>query len=147
MVSCRVQHKLKRCLAFGYLRTLSYPTCVTLQSADAMRLIPVSRRIIGLSYAAPMALCSRTKYTLTSDVHNLPSSTRCRPCLTPRTQILTDVRRKIKVAIDTDWGVCSWPWNWFAQEKADPCLFVTSNRCSPFKIHRADVQSCFVLMR
>jgi hypothetical protein len=29
----------------------------------------------------------------------------------------------------TDPGVCSWPWEWHALEKADRPLFVTSNRC------------------
>ena len=34
---------------------------------------------------------------------------------------------------DTDRAVCSWPWQSFAQDKADRSLFVTSNRRIPFK--------------
>ena len=46
--------------------------------------------------------------------------------------------------IDTNWGVCSWPWQLLAQEKADRSLFVTSNLCIPVKIRWADVQFGFV---
>jgi hypothetical protein len=35
------------------------------------------------------------------------------------------------ICTDTDCGVCSWPWQWFSQGKADRPLFVTSNRCIP----------------
>jgi hypothetical protein len=34
---------------------------------------------------------------------------------------------------DTDWGVCSWPWQYFAPGKDDTSLSVTSNGCIPVK--------------
>jgi hypothetical protein len=37
---------------------------------------------------------------------------------------------KRNVTTDTDWRVCSWPWQLFALGKADAPLFVTSNRCT-----------------
>ena len=33
------------------------------------------------------------------------------------------------VRTDSDWGVCSWPWQGFCARAADRPLFVTSNRC------------------
>jgi hypothetical protein len=34
---------------------------------------------------------------------------------------------------DNDWGVCNWPWHYFALRKANPPQFVKPNRCIPIK--------------
>jgi hypothetical protein len=51
---------------------------------------------------------------------------------------------------ESDWGICSWPWQLFAMTKADFILFVTSNWCTPpspdvlhLKLHYVEVQSVF----
>jgi len=49
--------------------------------------------------------------------------------------------------IDTDSGVRSWPGQWFALGKGERSLFVTINRWIPYKMHLAEVKSCFVLAR
>ena len=71
----------KTMFSFRIFEAISYRTCVTLESADAIQLIPVSRWIIRPSSAAPMALGIRRKWELMLKVHNLPFSARCHPSL------------------------------------------------------------------
>jgi hypothetical protein len=40
----------------------------------------------------------------------------------------------ISQSINTDWGVCSWPWQLLARRKDRLPLLVTSNRRVPVKI-------------
>jgi hypothetical protein len=40
-------------------------------------------------------------------------------------------QRDASSSTDTDWGVCSWPWQLFALMIAYRSLVVTSNRCIP----------------
>jgi len=35
---------------------------------------------------------------------------------------------------DSDWGVCSWPWQLFVLEKAEHPLFVNINRCTSITV-------------
>ena len=40
---------------------------------------------------------------------------------------------------DNDWGLRSWPWQWFAHWKVHRPLYVTSNWCVQLKIQRLEV--------
>jgi hypothetical protein len=46
---------------------------------------------------------------------------------------MNNIKKIDNVGTDIDYGVCSWPWQWFALGKGGRPLFVTSNPCIPFK--------------
>jgi hypothetical protein len=112
---------------------LCFPSVVSIQRIRLARLFLAKRNATWYQFSIANTSVSRRVWgnSITQEREESKKKERKEP--TDKDEVSVHAMKAYRASTDTEWGVCSWPWQLFVLEKARSPFFVYSNRRIPVK--------------